>query len=459
MSNNKKVVKFNRDIKINAATCVIAAILLYVIICVIISSRKEPITIYKVNKSNISNNIVLNGLAVRDERLIYASTNGYLCYYVRDEEKTSKNSTICTIDQSGEIYNIINDSDQYDALFTKENYSEIRSIISSYKVNYSNVSYYNSYVFENNINNKVLDLTSEILMQQVNESGTVSSGNAVTTPYSGIVTYYVDGFETYDSSTISAADFDQSKYNKETLKTGDSVSAGTPIAKIIPSEEWSIVAPITAEQITELGDKTKITFYINNSSFTATMPFEIINGTDGTYIKINLNKYMSNFISERYFTVEIIMDEDSGLKIPVSSIVKKELYKIPISYFSAGSNQSSSNKINVQIKNEEGELTIKQVSPTIYLSDEEYCYVDPLVFEATDVIYNLNTNETLAVSILDTIEIEGVYSANRGTAEFTKITIIKIIDEFALIESDENLKIYDNIILDAASVKENQTIY
>lgn len=459
MSDNKKVIKFNRDIKINAATCVIAAILLYVIISVIVSSRKEPITIYKVNKSNISNNIVLNGLAVRDERIIYASTNGYLCYYVRDEQKTSKNSTICTIDQSGEIYNIINDSEQYDALFTKDNYSEIRSIISLYKVNYNDVSYYNSYVFENNINNKVLDLTSEILMQQVNGGSTTSSGSAVTTPYSGVVTYYVDGFETFDTSTVSQSDFDQSKYQKQTLKTGDTVTAGTPIAKIIPSEDWSIIAPITAEQITALGDRNKVTFYINNSSFTASMPFEIINGTDGTYIKINLNKYMTNFISERYFTIEIIMDEDVGLKIPVSAIVEKELYKIPISYFSAGSNQSSSNKVNIQMKNEDGELTIKQVSPTIYISDEEYCYVDPLVFEDTDVLYNINTNDTLAVSILETTKIEGVYSANRGTAEFKMITVIKIIDEFALIKSDENLKIYDNIILDADSVKENQTIY
>jgi len=454
---NKKVTKFNRDIKINAATCVIAAILLYVIIVVIISSQKEPITIYKVNKSNISNNIILDGLAVRDERIINSNANGYLCYYVRDGEKTSKFSTVCTIDQTGEIYNIINDSEEYDELFTEENYSDIRSIISLYKVNYNDVTYYNSYIFENNINNKVLNLTSEILMQQVDVSNI--SSNAITTPYSGLVTYYVDGFENYDISHISQVDFDQSKYKKQTLKTGDSVTANTPIFKIIPSENWSIIAPISAEQINALGDRTKITFYINNSSFTASMPYEIINGTDGTYIKINLNKYLSNYMSERYLTVEIIMDEDIGLKVPMSAITEKDVYKIPIEYFSAGSNQSISNKLNIQIMGEDGEITIKQISPTIYTTDDEYCYVDPLVFEDTDVLLNINTNNTLAVSLLSTSKITGVYCANRGTAEFTMITIIKNIDEFALIESDGSLKIYDNIVLDATTVKENQLIY
>ena len=77
MSNNKNVVKFNRDIKVNAATCLIAAILLYVIICVIIAARKEPITTYKVNKSNISNNITLEGLAIRDEEVINTTKSGY----------------------------------------------------------------------------------------------------------------------------------------------------------------------------------------------------------------------------------------------------------------------------------------------------------------------------------------------------------------------------------------------
>ena len=459
MSNNKKPVKFKREIIINPATCVVFAILIYVVISVFISMRKEPITIYKVNKSNVSNNIELDGIALRNEKLIRASQGGYVCYYVRDGEKAQKYSTVCTIDKSGEVYDILTETEEYEDLFTEENYSDIRSIISLYKVNYDNVSYYNSYVFENNINNKVLDLTNEILMQQLYANNNISSGKSVTTPYSGIVTYYMDGFENLTPKTISKDDFDQSKYEKQTLKTGEVIESNTPIMKIVPSEEWNIVAPITQEQINALGESSKITFYINNSSYTANMPYEIINGSDGTYINIKMNKYMSNFLSERYLSIEIVMEEDMGLKVPVSAIVDKEVYKIPVEYFSAGGNQSYTTKVNIQVKDENGEITIKQVSPTIYKTDDKYYYVDPLVFEDTDVIYNINNNNTLAVSLLGTDTVTGVYSANRGTAEFKMITIIKTVDEFALIESGDNLEIYDNIVMDASTVKENQIIY
>lgn len=456
---NKKPIKFNREVYLNPATCVALVVLIYVIICVVSSLRKEPVTIYKVNKSNVNNNIEITGLAIRDEQIINSTTGGYICYYVRDGEKAMKNATVCTIDKSGEVYDFINDTSNYEDLFTKENYSDIRSIISLYKVNYKNVSFYNSYVFENNINNKVLNLTGEILMQQMNSNGTSKGGTAITTPYSGIATYYIDGFESFSISSISMDDFDQSAYSKQALKSGDSIAANTPVLKIIPSENWNIVAPVSDDQIEALNGKSKVTFYINNSTYKASMPFEIITGSDGKYINIKMNKYLSNFLSERYLSIEIVMEEDLGLKVPLSSIVDKQVYKVPIEYFSAGGNQSYTNKLNIQIKDESGEVTIKQISPSIYKTDEEYYYVDPLAFEDTDVILNINNNNTAAVSLLGTDTVKGVYSVNRGTAEFKKISIIKTIDEFALIEGDENVKIYDNIVMDASKVKENQIIY
>lgn len=454
---NRNVVQFKSDIKINAATCVIAAILLYVIICAIISFRKEPITVYKVNKSNVSNNITLDCLAIREEAIINTQKSGYICYYIRDGEKIMKNSAVCTVDESGQIYDVINDTEEYDNLLTSDDYKDIRSLISLYKITYSDANFYNAYNFENNVNNKVLELTNEILMQQV--SGTSAGLSMVNSPHSGLVTYYIDGYENYNISEISKDDFDKSKYNKQTLKTGDVIAAENPIVKIIPSEKWNIVAPINSEQIQSISDSSNIRFRINNSSYTVVMPYEIINGSDGTYINISIDKYMSNFLSERFVSIEIIKEEDTGIKVPVSALVEKDIYRIPISYLSAGGNQSGSNKINVQIRNESGEITIKQVSPTIYKTDDEYCYVDPLAFENTDVLLDINSNQTIAVSLLEIDKLTGVYMANRGTAEFRRVTVIKVVDEFALVDSNEELKIYDNIVLDSSKVKENQIIY
>lgn len=460
MSEQKKPIKFNRDIKINAATCVIAAILLYVIICVAIYMRKEPITTYKVGKSNVNNNIILSGLAIRDEEVLNADKSGYICYYIRDGEKIEKNSTVCTVDEWGQVYGVISESGEYDDLLTADDYNEIRYLISLYKAGYKNSDFYSAYNFQNNVNNKVHELTNEIIMQQVSGTGgQTSSLSAVISPYSGLVTYYIDDYENYNIADVKREDFDQSSYEKQTLKTGDVIAAGTPVVKIIPSEQWNIVAPLSEEQSVALAEKKRIKFKINNSSYFIIMPFEIINRPDGNYINIKLDKYLLNYITERFVTVEIYMDEDLGLKVPLSALVEKEVYKIPVSYLSAGGNQSSSNRFNIQIRDEAGEITIKQVTPTIYRTDEEFCYVDPMSFDDTDILLDIETNQTVAVSGLSTENIQGVYIANRGIAEFRTVTIIKEIDDFVLIESDGGVSVYDNIILNSSSVTENQIIY
>lgn len=460
MSKNKKLIKFNRDIKINAATCVIAAVLLYVLICVVNYMRKDPITTYKVNKSNVNNNIILSGLVVRDEEVLSASKSGYICYYIRDGEKIEKNSTVCTVDESGQVYNVIADSEEYDDLLTEDDYNEIRSLISLYKVGYKDSEFYNAYNFQNNVNNKVLELTNEIIMQQVSSAdGAAVTLSAVTSPYSGLVTYYLDGYEDYNIANVKPEDFDQSAYVKNTLKTGDVITAGTPVVKVIPSETWNIIAPISDEQMNALAGRNYVRFTINNSSYYITMPFEIMNKEDGNYINITLDKYLLNYIAERFVTIEIYMEEDTGLKVPVTALIDKEVYIIPLNYLSAGGNQSNSNRFNVQVRDENGEITIKQITPNIYKTDENYCYVDPLSFDDTDVLIDIETNQTTAVSVLETETIRGVYIANRGIAEFRMVTVIKTIDDFALVENDEELNVFDNIVLDSKAVTENQIIY
>lgn len=459
MSNSKKVVKINRDIKINAATILIAAILLYIIICIILAAKKEPVTTYKVNKTDVSNNIMLDGLIIRDEIVLNTDKSGYVCYYIRDGEKIKKNQTICTIDETGQMINSLSESDAYSSLLTAEDYRDIRDSISLYKSNYSNTSFYEVYNFENSINNKVLELINEILMQQIQNSDLKISLSSIYAPDTGIITYYMDGYESFDIQSINKSAFDKSAYKKETLKSGDIVAANSPIIKLIPDETWYIFAPISQEQIALLGEDTYVSFKINNSSYTIDMPFEILYQNDGAYIKITLDKYLSNFVSERFVTVEILMQQDSGLKVPVSALVDKTVYKIPIGFFSAGGNQTVANKVNIQVKSDSGDITLKQITPTIYMTDEEYCYVDPNIFQASDVLLNITTNESLAISLVSSDVIKGVYSANRGTAEFKKVSVIKFVDEFALINADEEINAFDNIILDSSKVKENQIIY
>ena len=299
---------------------------------------------------------------------------------------------------------------------------------------------------------------NEIMMQQ---AGAVKSGVAtVNAPDSGLVTYYIDGYENYEiSDAIKASDFDKAGYDKKAMKSGDMAEAGAAVVKIIPSEEWNIVAPITDDQLADIEGNTYVTFRINNSNFKITMPYTIIQGADGKYINIAIDKYMSNYLSQRFVSVEIVQSDDSGLKIPESAIVEKNVYKIPLSYLSAGSNQTMENRINIQRKDEKGNETIQQMKPRIYKTDEKYAYIDPDGIEDSDVLLDISSNETIAASLLEYETLTGIYFANQGIAEFRQVSIIKTIDEFVLIDGGDELKAYDHIVLNASEVSENQVIY
>mgnify|MGYP000103894770 FL=1 len=262
MKQPNRIIQLNKEIRANAATIVIAAVLLYVVISVVSSLSKESVTIYQVSKGDVSNDITLQGLAIRDEVIVNTQKSGYLCYYITDGEKVKKNSTVCTIDETGEIYNTENNSDSnYNALLSSNDYASIRSLISSYKLSYSDVTFYNAYSFETSANNKVFELTNEVLMQQAGSSGRGLS--SVSAPDSGLVTYYIDGYENYQiSEKIKASDFDKAGYDKKAMKSGDYAEAGSTIVKIIPSEQWNIVAPISQDQLAELDGQSYVKFRI-----------------------------------------------------------------------------------------------------------------------------------------------------------------------------------------------------
>ena len=387
---------------INAGTVIYFVIFIYVIIRVIISFQNETLSIYEVQSSYIDTNINTTALTVREEKLVNATKSGYVSYYVRDGEKIGKNKTVYTIDETGSVYNKIKDSNSDSSIMSAEGLSEVRTRISNFEnfFNYSDFS--DIYNFHYDIENAVLELTNEAMIDQMtildNDSDHVSTYQAVTTPESGIITYYQDGYEDFDVNSFKASDIDKSTYKKNTLKTGKIVNSGDPVYKLVTSENWYLVAPITKEETKRLKDESYVCINIHNSSKNINCNFELTNHNNTDFIIISLNQQMVNYINNRYIDIVILMDQNKGLKIPNISIAKKNVYKIPTAYLSNGSDSTQKIYFNVKALDKKGEITIKQVKSDIYKSDEEFCYVNPDIFKPDDVLVNIGNNETFALA-------------------------------------------------------------
>ncbi len=456
--------KPSNEFRMNIGTIIFAIIFFYIIIRILISLQKESLSIYEVQNSYIDTNISATALIVRQEELVNATSSGYVSYYVRDGEKIGKNKTVYTIDETGSIYEKIKDADSDAFELTDDGLSEIRTRISNFENYFNYASFSDVYNFHYDIENAVLELTNEAMIEQLtsldDSSTDISTYKKVTTTDSGIITYYKDGYENFDIHNFKASDINKSNYKKATLKTGEIINSGDPVYKLITSENWYLIAELSDKQVKELSDQDTVTVNIHNSSKNITCNFELTKQDNKNFIIISLNQQMVNYINDRFIDIVIIQDQNNGLKIPNTSITKKSVYKIPIDYLSQGSDSTSNNLLNIKVLDDKGEVTLKQVSPDIYKTDDEYCYVDPNDFGQNDVLVNTQNNDTLALNTAEKAELQGVFCVNQGIATFRYIDVLYQDDEYTIVKPEVPYSIawYDRIILDQSLVKENQII-
>ncbi|MBR6171720.1 MAG: hypothetical protein IKQ49_00885 [Eubacterium sp.] len=461
---NNKVLRMNKAFRINSALIIFGVILLYVLASIFLSLRKEPITTYKVNSSNINNNITCDAVALRSEKEITAGKSGYVCYYVRDGERVAKNAAVCTVDETGSLIQSISLVPEGTSIFTARDYLEIRGTIDNFKSGYSDNAFYNIYNFRKTIESKVLEMSNQILMKEYRTQGPSVQATIMNmvAPESGIITYYTDGYEKLTPETLKAEDFDRSRYERNILKAGDIVEAGSIIYKILSNEEWNICCRITIDQANTLLDENRLLYTINNSDILMSSNYDLIRMNDDSYVlTLPMNKYMIDYVEERFLTVEIILDDFAGLKVPNTAILDKDVLLVPEEYMTAGGNETGVNKLYVRSVGEDGEPTVSEASPEIYRYDKEkklyYVGADSLPDGA--VLIKPDSTDTLAVSTLDRDKLKGVYQANKGVADFTEITVVKYGDEFTIVTDGEGLREYDNIVMDANGVIENQILY
>lgn len=530
MSRNKNnnLIKLKRKARLDSTVIVFAIILIYVAVVVIMSFMKEPIPTYKVGSSNINSNISCTGIALRNEIEITSGKSGYMIYFVHDGDKIKKNAPVCSVDETGNIITAIQETgegDEGNRLFTKNDYVRIRSSIDSYKSSYSDVSFSDLYNFKSEIESKVMELSSEVMLQQINAGGAQVSSTIQTikATESGVITYYTDGYEAKTPETLSVEDFSKNNYKKQSLKSGDILESGSTVFKIVSDENWNIVCSINKKEADAIQKEEKVRFTINDSPNDVSSTYRLIPKEDDKYfLVLSLSKYMVEYIDDRFLNIEIILNKFEGLKVPNSSLLEKEVFKIPKEYINESEesqNKSvtvrrydgSDNGIEPLVKSTAGDADIitptassgdstiglstsgdalspyatntnatstnaspvkapaappdgasyknQKVTLIVYKTDDKYYYVDEESFHDTDQIYTDNKQTTEPVLSLARDNLTGVYLANAGVANFIEVTIVKSQDEFTIVKKDENLKEFDIIVLDYTQVKENQSLY
>ena len=460
---SKKIKKYRKPLNLNIGMMIFVVIFVYVVICVIMYFQTSHIVRYEVKEGSLATDTVYRGIVLRDETVVYADTAGYVNYYAWEGARVALNDLVYIVDETGRLNEELESRYLGENSLSEQELAEFRNEISSFIHSFEAAHYESTYDFKYSLKNTVSKLANENILQSIDDLNTASGANIINrshAPATGIVAYWTDGYEGLSAADVTEEHFDDTIYEKNWMTNNSLVEAGDAVYKLSTNENWSIVIPVDPVRGAELQEEgyVKVRFLKNQYESWGQTRL-LTNGDGNTYLQISFTNSMITFLSDRFLDVELIVEDETGLKIPVSSIVQKEFFLIPENFIIPGGNNGG-DSIRRQCYLEDGTISSETVEVEVYYFDSESreYYLDSSMLSSGENLYDAEGQETFTVSKRATLV--GVYNMNKGYADFKQITVLYENEEYAIVKPNTKygLSVYDYIVLDAGTVRDDQFI-
>lgn len=399
------------------------------------------------------------GVAIRREELVSVNDAGYINYYARESEHTSKGGLVYTVDESGALSRMIEDGRMVNAVLSDEDLKELKNVLISSSFSYDDRSFKHIYSIKDTIEGTVQRLSGISALASLKSLSGNAASNHVNMGYSpdpGIVVYSTDGLESLKSSDVNADILDEEKHEKADLTDGRLVGDGDTAFKLVTDENWSIVVPADESVKEAIGDDSYVKVRFVENDYESWGKVNFLENQDGMYLELSFTNSMMTFATERYIDIELELSESKGLKVPNSAIVKVEFYLVPEDYLTVGTNEAEGFIRRTYL--EDGSESTEFVAADVYNNVDGMLYVDTGVFNSGDVLIKPDSADTVTVKDKDTLT--GVYNMNKGYADFTNIEIINSNTEYSIVSSKSkyDLQVYDYIVLDGDGVSDSDFV-
>ncbi len=459
--------------RINLATIIAIIIFAYFIARFAMTITKPKISTYEVTAQKIYDTITTKALAIRDEHVVSTDQAGYIIYYVADGERVGVNSGVYAVDMSGTVYSQVTGKDN-DISISDDDYVDIKNYIRDYKSAYSDSSYNTVYDFKYSLDNNIMEIVNDSVIKKINslssDDSLTTSLNKVVANDTGVISYCYDGMEGITTDSVSSDTFKHMDTSMKQIRNTEQVEAGSPVYRIINSENWELVLELSKEQYDRVKDEEFLTVNILKDGMSAERSATFFERGGSYFVSLSFNKYMERYMDDRYLDVEVVLNSVSGLKVPNSSILEEELYAIPMEYSSMSDEAISGVTFSKLVKDKGSKDKVVQISPNIcyvdiknklyYVSSIDVSLGDQLVLAPPDSKEEEAINaEVYTISKKD--RFKGVYLINRGFSQFIVINSLYETDDFCIAEDKTlyGISEYDHIVLNHNAIGEGQSIY
>lgn len=462
MKKETNVIKYRKPFNIHIGVVVFAIIFIYVIFNLFMYFTRTHISPYEVGYGTMAANNIYTGLVIRDETIYTSEYRGAVNYYVKEYAKIGFNDLIYSVDENGSVANKLNEAKQDVAAVSNAATEDIADLLYDFQLSYDSIDFYEVYALKDEVNSLLNEALSLDALEQIAEYADNAEGNQtfhrIRAKEDGIISYYVDGFEGITVDSFDASMLNRGMYQRDNLKIKTEVAIGEPVFKIINNEKWHIILPVSSELAQELMENTVIRIRFVKDSKEMYAEYEIWEDNGRYYMILTMKSAMIRYASERYLEVELLLSEETGLKIPNSSIVEKEFYTIPVEYFLKG-DDSSTDGLLIEKNDKNGKKITEFINPTIYYRTDEFCYIDSEYVQAGDKIIKADSADKYVIGD-DTDKLQGVYNINKGYAVFKQIEIMFQNEEYSIIKTGTSygVALYDHIALDGSKIQEDELI-
>lgn len=433
-------------------------IVIYIIVLAWGYFAKEHVSIYEVNTTDISDDAPLYGFIIRSEEIVNSEDAGYTNYYFSEGSRIGKGDVAYTLDPDGEVSSVLEQIQS-----EKDNSASIvkmRQAIASFQSSFSMSSYNDAARLRYDAQNVIFDRNNGSLYSDLKKamesSGQDKNFTKVTAKKSGIIAYTMDGYETTRQEDIKKELFDEyGNVVRKQLQRDGSIEAGTPVYKLITSNDWSIVVKLDDSYYQALKELDTVRVSISKDSISFNAQVTLFDVGEDHFARLSTSRYMERYINDRFLQVEFHLKSASGLKIPNSSVLEKEFYVIPERVVTKGNEGTG---VVRQTTDEKGKTAHEFVALTNAIRIGEQYYVSSAVLQGGDILMDSSSGENYIVSSKK--KLPGVYYVNEGYCQFRPIEVQYQNKEYSIISdhTENGLAAYDHIVVDPTSLKDDDFI-
>lgn len=447
---------YRKKWNINIGIIIFGVIFIYLVVTVLLYLTGKHVSAYEVREGSILKDTAYTGFIVRNEKVISAEADGYINYFAPEGAKAGAKTRIYTL--SPEKLDFGDADNEETTELSSEEQASLLVKTQSFSENFNEEQYSDVYTLKNSISNVLESKSSQSRQAQLDAmvGEGVEGLQVYTASDDGLIIYSTDGYEETALKDVTEDMIAKNDYEKSSVKNNTQIKAGEPVYKVVTDDTWTIVILLNDDTAQELAETKTVRIRFAKDNETTTADFVIYNTKDANFGFLTLESSMVRYAEERYLDIELILEDESGLKIPKSSVTKKKFYTVSKDYVTEGGNSSET---GVLIDNGGENAEFKTVEVYYCDKDTDLVYLDADAFADNTVLIKPESNDTYKLK--DKKSLKGVYNINKGYAVFKQIKILSENEEYYIVESgnDYGLANYDHIALDGKSIRENDVVF